>query len=94
MLSTSRPMGSNPVAKQKQKQNKKPRRESSMVVHAFSLSTWEAENGRSQLKASLVYREGSKITRATKRKPVSKQNKDKQQQQQQPGEVGGKVDDT
>jgi hypothetical protein len=41
-------------------------------VHAFNLSTWEAEAGKSEFKASLVYRVSSKTARATQRNPVSK----------------------
>ena len=56
-----------------------------MVVHAFNLSTWEAEAGGSlsSFKASLAYRVSSRTARtarAIQRNPVSKkQNKTNKQ---------------
>jgi hypothetical protein len=41
-------------------------------VHTYDLSTWEAEAGESEFKASLVYRMNSRIARATQRNPVLK----------------------
>ena len=43
-----------------------------MVAHAFDSSTWEAEAGRFEFKASLVYRVNSRTARATQGNPVSK----------------------
>lgn len=45
-----------------------------MVVHAFNLSTQEAEEGRSEFKANPVYteRESSRKARVAQRKPVLK----------------------
>jgi hypothetical protein len=43
------------------------------MVHTFNPSTQEAEAGRSlEFEASLVYRVGSRISRAIQRNPVSK----------------------
>jgi hypothetical protein len=44
-----------------------------VVVHAFNPSTQEAEAGRSEFEASLVYRVSSRIARATQKTPVSNQ---------------------
>jgi hypothetical protein len=41
------------------------------VAYAFNTSTQEVEAGRSEFKASLIYRESSKTARATGRNPVS-----------------------
>ena len=43
-----------------------------MVVHAFNPSTWEAEAGRSEFKASLVYRISFRTARVTQRNCVLK----------------------
>jgi hypothetical protein len=43
-----------------------------VVVHTFNSNSREAEAGRSQFKASLVYRVSSRIAKATQRNPVSK----------------------
>jgi hypothetical protein len=45
-----------------------------MVVHAFNLSTWEAEAGRqiSEFETSLVYQVSSRTARAIQRNSVSK----------------------
>jgi hypothetical protein len=40
-------------------------------MHAFNPSAWEAEAGRIEFEASLVYRMGSRIARTTQRNPVS-----------------------
>ena len=48
-----------------------------MVVHAFNPSTWEAEGGGFEFKASLVYRVSSRTARVIQRNPVSKKNKKK-----------------
>ena len=49
-----------------------------MVVHAFSLSTWEAEAGNlCEFEASLVYRANSRTARATHREILSKKEKKK-----------------
>jgi hypothetical protein len=42
-------------------------------THAFSLSTWQADTGRSlEFRTSLVYRVSSRTARATQRNPISK----------------------
>jgi hypothetical protein len=41
----------------------------------FNPSTWEAEAGGSEFKASLVYRASSRIPRATQRSPIFKKKK-------------------
>jgi hypothetical protein len=46
-----------------------------VVAHAFNLSTQEAEAGRFEFEASLVYRVSSRTARATQRNPVSKSKK-------------------
>jgi hypothetical protein len=46
-----------------------------VVVCTFNPSTWEAEAGRFEFEASLVYRVSSRTARAIQRNPVSKQNK-------------------
>jgi hypothetical protein len=43
-----------------------------VVAHAFNLNTWEAEAGRFEFEASLVYRVNSRTARATQRNLVSK----------------------
>jgi hypothetical protein len=50
------------------------------VAHAFNLRTWESEAGRSEFKASLVYRGSFRTAGATQRNPVSKQHHQQQQQ--------------
>jgi hypothetical protein len=45
------------------------------MAHAFNPSTLEAEAGRSEFEASLVYRMSFRIARATQRNPVLKQTK-------------------
>lgn len=47
------------------KGNKKPGVVKGMVAHAFNLSTWEAESGRSLFQACLVYTLSSKTARAS-----------------------------
>ena len=46
-----------------------------MVVQVLSTSAREAEAGRHQFKASLVYRMSSKTARATQKNPVFKKKK-------------------
>ena len=46
-----------------------------MVVHAFNPSTWEAEGGGFEFKASLVYRVSSRTATAAQKSPVSKKKK-------------------
>jgi hypothetical protein len=57
-----------------------------MVAHAFNPSTQEAEAGRiSEFKTSLVYKVSSRTAWATKRNPVSKnQKQNKQTNKQKP----------
>jgi hypothetical protein len=46
-------------------------------VHTFNPSTWEAERGRSEFKASLVYRGSSRAARTTQRNPALKNQEKK-----------------
>jgi hypothetical protein len=46
-----------------------------VVAHTFNPSTWEAETGISEFKASLVYKVNSRTARAIQRNPVSKSRK-------------------
>jgi hypothetical protein len=46
-----------------------------MVTHAFDPSTWEAEAGRFEFKASLVYKVSSRTARAITEKPCLKKTK-------------------
>ena len=50
-----------------------------MVVHTFNPSTCEAEAGRSEFEASLVYRVSSKTARATEKPCLKKQEPNKNQ---------------
>jgi hypothetical protein len=43
-----------------------------LTANSFNPSTWEAEAGRSEFEASLVYRMSSKIARATQKNFVLK----------------------
>jgi hypothetical protein len=43
-----------------------------VVAHAFNPSTWEAEAGGFEFKASLFYKVSSRTARATQRNPVSR----------------------
>ena len=45
-----------------------------MVAHTFNPSTWEAEAGRSEFEASLVYRVSSRTAKATGKPCQEKQN--------------------
>jgi hypothetical protein len=45
------------------------------VFIIFNPGTWEAEAGKSQLKASLVHRVRARAARATQRNPVLKKKK-------------------
>jgi hypothetical protein len=47
------------------------------VLHAFNPSTWEAEAGRSEFEANLVYRVNYRTARATQRNPVGGGGKNK-----------------
>jgi hypothetical protein len=53
-----------------------------VLTQAFNTSTREAEAGRSEFKASLVYRASSRTARATQRKAISEKNKTKQTNKQ------------
>jgi hypothetical protein len=53
-------------------------------VHTFNPSTWEAEAGRSEFEASLVYRASSRTARATE-KPCLEKPKQKTKTQCRPG---------
>jgi hypothetical protein len=56
--------------------NQKP----GMVVHAFKLSTWEAETvNLSEFEASLVYIVSSRLLKATEQDHISKDTKNKPQ---------------
>jgi hypothetical protein len=55
--------------------NKKAYFGQAVVAQAFNPSTWEAEAGGFEFKASLVYRVSSRTARATQRNPVSKKTK-------------------
>ena len=55
-----------------------------MVVHAFNPSTWEAEGGGFEFKASLVYRVSSRTATAAQKSPVSKKKKNKKKQSTPP----------
>ena len=61
-----------------------------LVVHAFLLSTWEADRGRwmSEFEASLVYRVSS---RATQRNPVLKPKKEKARQKRKIIKIWGRT---
>ena len=48
------------------------------VAHTFNSSTWEAEAGRSEFEASLVYSISSRTARATQRNPVWKNKREKE----------------
>lgn len=69
-------------------ERKKKNHSQVVVVHAFNLSTLEAEAGGStEFKASLVYRTSSKIAWATQRNPLLK-TKNKKQKTDGGGEGG------
>jgi hypothetical protein len=48
-----------------------------MLVNVLTPGTREAEAGKSEIKASLVYRASSRLARATQRNHVSKKTKTK-----------------
>jgi hypothetical protein len=50
------------------------------VAHAFNPSTWEAQAGGFEFKASLIYKVSSRTARAIQRNPISKKKKQKQKQ--------------
>jgi hypothetical protein len=54
-----------------------------VVAHAFNPSTREAEAGRSEFEASLVYKVSSRTARAVQRNPASKKTKNKQTKKKQ-----------
>jgi hypothetical protein len=54
-----------------------------LVAQAFHPNTQETGAGKSEFKASLVYNVSSRTARATKKNPVSKQNKTKQNKTKQ-----------
>jgi hypothetical protein len=58
-------------------------------VHAFNLSTWEAEAGRwiSEFEASPVYRVSSRTARATQRNPVLKNQKKNKRKKKKKREI-------
>lgn len=54
-----------------------------MVAHAFNpITQEEAEADRSEFKDSMVYKEGSRTDRATKRYPVLEKQKQQQKEQE------------
>jgi hypothetical protein len=46
-----------------------------VVAHAINPGTWEAEAGRSEFEASLVYKVSARTARATQRNPVFSERK-------------------
>ena len=59
-----------------------------MAAHTFNPSTWEAEAGGSEFKASLVYRVSSRTGQATQRNLVSQ--KKKRKERRKGGREGGR----
>jgi hypothetical protein len=63
--------------------NKTKQKNRAVVAHIFNPSTWEAEAGRFEFEASLIYRVSFRTSRATQRNPVLKKPKPKRNQTKQ-----------
>ena len=55
-----------------------------VAAHAFNPSTWEAEAGRFEFKASLVYKVSSGTARATEKPCLKNKQTNKQTYKQKP----------